>query len=492
MKNPSLFAPANLMIAVTLFGGMLFELYPKHEKLLLMQQSGTALKTQFSSPLQAEYAQLKVKQNTPTDQLLAMADKLSGQHFWQESDNLLKRLPSGVDQGSRQQADWLLLKNRLDAYYAATKKVEDGQAHPENAKQGVRTQLLALAKYRDWTPQTLTELAQHCADFGLFPQAATSYARLANLDTKQRQQWLTKAATWSGQAGEWGSAEQYLREAQGDKVSLNATPDAYAWMEAAIKAGKQTEVADYLHTIRANLPNEPEALKQLAAISLKLGEPAIAADAYQKLASANPAGAQTWNEKAAYWAQAAGLYQDAAKYLTQAQALAKQPAEQLSLQQRAIDLWVQAKQPSKAAVILNPLLAHPEYTESLLGRSVSVAFLAESQHQNKLATALWQWALPHIDDPAQWKHVAMWQGGLHRYAAALATWERIGHQFGENNQITLMRIQLHWELRQYRQAYQLAQHHHHELARLADAYQRSILVELAKKFEPHQQDLAMR
>jgi len=482
MQKSSLFASSNLMIATTLFGGMLYELYPNHEALLHIGQSGYDLKTQFANPLQAEYARVKIQEDVLPSKILALAEQLTTQHFWRESSYLLGRLSNHADPNIRQQVDWLLLKNRLDAYYSTTTNKAISEPMRHAAKQTVRTQLVALAKYPDWDTKKLMALAQYCSDFNLLPQAARRFAQLAEIDTKKKQQWLITAASSAELAGLWPDAERYLRKVRDDKATVfSKSSTACAWMEAAIKTGQRSEVIGYLSTIQKKLPNDPIALEQLASFSLKVGEPTIAVSIYQKLASIDLRNAQTWHEKAAHWAQAAGLYQESADALDYAQALAQNPAELLSLQHRSIGLWIKARQPDKALAALKPLLAHPEYKEQVLEQSVRVAYLAEQQQQNKLAVGLWQWILPRSDEPSLWKHVALWQSGHKRYAASLATWEQIEKRFGTDTQITLMKIQLHWELRQYKQATQLAQNHSKKLGKTASTYQRTILAKLPRK-----------
>jgi hypothetical protein len=476
MQTTNLFTPSNLIITTSLFAGMLYGLYPKHETLLVMDQSGEDLKTQFTSPLQTEYARVKIKGNVAPSELLHLAEQLTAQHDWQASSHLLGRLTNHAEENIRQQADWLLLKNRLDAYYSTSANKKISEPMRNAAKQTVRTQLLALAKYQHWDAPQRTALAQYCDSFGLLPQAANHYAQLATLDPAQKQQWLTAAASCAGEAGLWADAEHYLREVRDNTGS-------FAWMEAAVKAGIFSEVISHLQIIQQHLPDSVSELRQLANLSLKVGKPEIATAIYQKLADIDPSDAQTWHEKAAYWAQAAGLYQTAADALTKAQTLAKNAAEQLSLQQRTVDLWVVAEQPTKAATLLTPLLTQPEYAKSVFGQTVRVAYLAEQQQQDKLASRLWQWILPHTKDAALWKHVAFWQSGKHQYADALSTWGKIETQFGTDNQITLARIQLHWELKQYRSAFKLTQNHHNQLTKLANTYQREILTQLMRKFK---------
>lgn len=480
-----LFSPTQLALAATVCGGVLFGLYPHNENLLHTVSATDELKNALSSPLETEYARMMADKNPPSLAVIMLAQRLAQNHAWQESEQLLQRLPIGINATLQQIAAWLHVLNRLDAYYVS-KSDTDFRA--------VQTQLQALTAFPQWESQTRQLIAQHCVNFGLYTQAVTHYAQLAQQDTAHSTQWFERAATTATHAELWQEAADYWQRTR-DSLSVargKINPYAYQWLEAAIKAGRTTEAANYLEKLSQPLPNQTEALTRLAGFSLQLGKPALATAMYQQLATVDPESAQTWLEKAAYWSQTTGSYHLAADSLQQANNVAQQETERLSLQFRTIAVWVKAKQAEQAAAALQPLLNRPEYANSVLDPCINVAYLAEEQQQQRLAETLWQWVLAHSDDPSLWQHVAIWQEGQSKYAAALATWMQIESRFGASNQTRLMRIQVLWEAKNHQQAYRLAKVGGNGLVKTANRYQRAILLELAKHYNNTIPPLAMR
>ena len=465
-----LLTPLHLLLALGVGGGVLHTLYPDSET-VLKTADAQHLKTALSNPLQTAYARTLVAPNVEPVPLLQLATSLSAQHAWEASENLLTKLPGGLNPQLTQQTEKLHLLNRLDAYYAD---------NSTRNKQAVQTQLKVLATYPQWNTITRTHLAKYSLDFGLPAQAIQHYSQLAQQDAPQTQQWLILTATTADNAGLWDTAADYWQRVH-DLSPTKLNVYTYHWLESAIKAGRNTEATNYLYTLVDHLPETSSDLQRLAHLSLKLGKPALASTIYQQLANVDPESAQTWHEKAAHWSQTVGAYHLAANALTKAHNLSNDEAERLSLQYRSIDLWVAAKQPHKAALALKPLLDNKRATHLTLPHCLQVAYLAEKQQQHALASSLWTWVLAHSDDRKLWQHVALWQESRKQYTQALATWQQIETRFGVSQQTTLMRIQVLWRAEKHQQALRLARQGGKGLYKTANRYQRSILTELNKR-----------
>ena len=91
-----LLTPLHLLLALGVGGGVLHTLYPDSET-VLKTADAQHLKTALSNPLQTAYARTLVAPNVEPVPLLQLATSLSAQHAWEASENLLTKLPGGLN-----------------------------------------------------------------------------------------------------------------------------------------------------------------------------------------------------------------------------------------------------------------------------------------------------------------------------------------------------------------------------------------------------------
>lgn len=382
MKKPapslprSLFSLPVVVMLVAVVALILLFLYQAASKQIPAEQSAEAIKGQFADRKQAEFQQMLSDPQADPAAVVAMAEQLSATGHWRESGRLLaEKLPYPFPAELGQRVAGLKLKNSLDAYYTTSNA--DPQALADT-RLDVRAQLQNIGDVGQLEVGKLENLAKQSADFGLWPQAASLYAQLAGRQVAGGSQWWAEAARWAVQAGDHATAETYWKNAldqagSADEIRLYT----YAWMEQAIKAGHQDAVASRIAATVPQAGNTPADLQQLATISQRLGRPELSSQLYAQLAQQDPGNRQAWYEKAAYWAEQAGQFEQAAQLLEQALPLASEPGQTHALQTRLLDLWGKADQPAKAVQVMGQLLTTDTADPALLEKGVFTALAAK-------------------------------------------------------------------------------------------------------------------
>ena len=377
----AVFSAPMVLLLIGIVGIILFLLYQQASKHFFEGQSADLLKAQFADRRQAEFQQmLNTTDAIEPETVLKLATQLAESGYWQESERLMNaKLPYPAPSEVAQQAADLKLKNSLAAYYAANLS---GDPDAQTRLLDVRARLQALGDPQQLAPDALETLAKQCSDFGLLPQASVLYAYLANRGGEKQSEWWAEAAKWASQSGDEIKAEEYLRHALDNATDPNGVRlYTYAWLKQAIKAGKQADAEAYVRETSPQLSNTPDDLQQLAAISESLGRPELTSQLYSNIAEQDGMHRQKWLEKAAYWAEQAGLYSKAANFMQDAVTITARPSEAHALNVRLLDVWMKAKQPEQALGVAQRLLNPQTGDWDLLEKGINVALAAKSLTQ---------------------------------------------------------------------------------------------------------------
>jgi hypothetical protein len=321
----------------------------------------------------------------------------------------------------------------------------------------------------------LQQLATISQRLGRPELSSQLYAQLAQQDASNQQAWYEKAAYWAEQAGQLPQAAQFLEQA----LALTTEPGQ----------------AHALRTRLLNLWAKAEQPGKALAVTKQLLTPdtgdwsLLEKGVFTALAAKDIQQASEWNqhylklhpEQADAFLRQADIeimaedFAQAAPYLKEAVRLEPDNilfrerwafvAERNGDKALALDLWAwlyeRTGKPEYRRSQVQVAHAEPQgkrlaflrelaQTQALPGNTAQEVFYAlAAQSPDEAETFMQDYLQRHsIPDRQAWQLLADWQVWQQRQPQALATWEQLEATLGADTQSRLMRMQLHWELKQ--------------------------------------------
>ena len=374
-KQEHLITPTGFALMVFFVIAMMTLLYPSKEALFSGDKSADDLKTLFKNPNKLKYEQTLNQDALSPHEILTIVEELSEKGLWKEARHLLtEKLPEQLNNTDRREAALWLLQSHLDEYYISQHKGKK----IERPLGSVRVQLQRFEQIEQLSIEELGFLARSSLEFGLIPQTIKTYFRLATIDTKNTLDWLDQAGTRAMQIQYYTEAIKAYKWA--NKISTTEAEQKtylYAWLDAANKAGHNTEVVQLIANIETDLPSDPLDLETLAKLSLEIGRPSIAHRVYARLATVDSQQAKYWYEKAGVWALFNKEYQQSAHYFAETEKLTSNPDEIERLQYKQYEVFSAGEMPKKALQKIRPIIEKHRNDQKLLQQGVNAALAAK-------------------------------------------------------------------------------------------------------------------